>query len=342
MTETSIVTVLVLLVAVAFDFINGFHDAANSIATLVATRTLKPRQAVLWAALFNFAALFILGTGVAKTVGSGMVNLSAVTPLVIFSGLLGAVAWGLLTWWKGIPSSSSHALIGSYAGAATCNSAMTRGWSSAGDAIIASGWNKTLLFIVLAPILGLFLAHSLMTITMRLHRKFPSATTEKFFAHAQMFSSAFLSLMHGSNDAQKTAGIIAGALFAGGYFKEFTIPMWVLWLSYSTMALGTMIGGWRIVATLGHKLTRLKPAGGFCAESSAALSILLATLLGLPVSSTHVTTGAILGVGSARNPRAVRWTLAGNIAWAWILTIPASAAFGAVIIWVQLYVMGLF
>ncbi len=333
MNENFLITAIIILAAIAFDFVNGFHDAANSIATLVATKTLKPRHAVVWAAFFNFAAISVFGTGVAKTVGSGMVALEAVTPAVILSGLLGAVTWGLITWWKGIPTSSSHALIGGYAGAAMFNSAWAHGLQAAGEAIIASGWTKTLIFIVVAPILGFFLAHVLMSITTKLHRRFPESTAGKFFGHAQLVSSAFLSLMHGSNDAQKTAGIIAGALVAGGYFKEFTIPAWVLWLSYGTMAMGTLAGGWRIVDTLGRKLTRLKPSGGFSAESAAALSILLATSLHLPVSTTHVTTGAILGVGTNRNPHAVRWNLAVNILWAWIVTIPAAAALGAGICW---------
>jgi len=322
-------TAAVVIAALAFDFVNGFHDAANSIATLVATRVMKPKQAVLWAAIFNFVALFIFGTGVAKTVGSGMVALDAVTPMVILAGLLGAVAWGLLTWWRGLPTSSSHALLGGYAGAAIANSAWTHGISGAGDAIIAAGWIKTLAFIVLAPVLGLVLAHLLMRLTLAAQKRFSKTGSDHFFGRAQMASSAFLSLMHGSNDAQKTAGIIAGALVAGGYYHEFTLPPWVLWMSYGMMAFGTLAGGWRIVHTLGHKLTRLRPNGGFCAESASAFSILFATLLHLPISTTHVTTGAILGVGAARNPRAVRWTLARRIAWAWVITIPAAAGLGA-------------
>lgn len=336
MNEAAIITGMVVLAAVAFDFVNGFHDAANSIATIVATRVLAPKKAVLWAAIFNFVAIFFFGTGVAKTVGSGMIALDAVTPLVILSGLLGAVAWGLITWWKGIPTSSSHALIGGYAGAAMFNSAYTKGIDSVVASIIGSGWTMTLLFIILAPTLGLMLGHGLMHLTMKAQKNFKSAKADKFFAWAQLASSAFLSLMHGSNDAQKTAGIIASALVAGGYFKEFTIPSWVLWLSYGTMGLGTLAGGWRIVHTLGRKLTRLKPAGGFCAETSAALSILLATSLHLPVSTTHVTTGAVLGVGSARNTRAVRWNVAGNIVWAWILTIPAAGSLGAFLCYVAI------
>ena len=335
MTEAEIVTVAVIIAAAAFDFINGFHDAANSIATIVATKIMKPRHAVLWAGIFNFMALFLFGTGVAKTVGSGMVDLAAVTPLVILSGLLGAIMWGVITWWKGIPTSSSHALLGGYAGAAMCHAGLTKGVAVIGSPILASGWIITLLFIVVAPGLGLLLGGALMKITMRLRKKFPGDMSDTFFARAQLVSSAFLSLMHGSNDAQKTAGIIAGALVAGGFTKEFTLPFWVLCLSYGMMGLGTLVGGWRIVDTLGRKLTRLKPDGGCCAESSAALSILLATMLHLPVSTTHVTTGAILGVGSARNPRAVRWTVAQGIAWAWVITIPISALFGAVLCWLS-------
>jgi PiT family inorganic phosphate transporter len=331
MTSVTAITVCIVAAAVAFDFVNGFHDASNSIATLVATRTMKPRMAVLWAGIFNFAALFFFGTGVAKTVGSGMVKLEAVTPVVILSGLLGAVIWGLLTWWKRIPTSSSHALLGGYAGAAMFNSALTYGFVGADEIIIASGWIKTLIFIVIAPVLGLVLSFGLMSLTLFFERRYALTSKSRIFTYLQMASSAFLSLMHGSNDAQKTAGIIAGALVAGGYFKEFTIPQWVLWISYGTMGLGTLAGGWRVVRTLGQRLTHLEPAGGFCAESSAAASIFLATFLNLPVSTTHVTTGAVLGVGSAQNPDKVRWKLARRIALAWALTIPAAAFFGAVI-----------
>jgi PiT family inorganic phosphate transporter len=324
-----LLTGLVVVAAIGFDFVNGFHDASNSIATIVATRVLKPAQAVLWAAFFNFAGLFLFGTGVAQTVGSGMIALDTVTSIVIFCGLLGAIAWGLITWLFGLPTSSSHALLGGYAGAAMVNNILLRGWGAAFDSIIAAGWVKTLVFIVLAPVLGLVLAQILMKLTMLVFSRGVHAKKNNWiFGRLQMFSSAFLSLMHGSNDAQKTAGIIAGALVAGGYSDHFMVPVWVLWISYVTMALGTLAGGWRIVQTMGRKLTRLSTASGFCAESAAGLSVLLATLLKLPVSTTHTTTGAIVGVGAARRWSAVRWNLFGRIAWAWVLTLPAAAAIG--------------
>ena len=332
MNETLVVTGLVVIAALAFDFVNGFHDASNSIATVVATRTLKPKQAVIWAAFFNFIALFFFGTGVAKTVGSGMIDLQFVTPVVILAGLIGAVAWGLLTWWFRLPTSSSHALLGGYAGAAMCHSALTRGMGAIYDPIVASGWIKTLAFIVVAPVLGVILAHLLMMASVALEKRFAKGKkADKIFGRLQLASSAFLSLMHGSNDAQKTAGIIAGALLAAGYFQTFTIPYWVLVASYAMMGLGTLAGGWRIVRTLGHDLTRIKPKGGFSAETAAALSILLATQLHLPVSTTHVTTGAVVGVGAARSIHLVRWKLAGRIVWAWVFTIPAAAILGAAV-----------
>jgi PiT family inorganic phosphate transporter len=330
MSEMFWLTTCVIVAALAFDFVNGFHDAANSIATIVATRVLKPMHAVMWAAFFNFAALFLFGTGVAKTVGSGMINLNTVTPVVILAGLLGAVVWGLLTWWYKMPTSSSHALIGGYAGAAMFNSAMKHGWSAMYDPIITSGWTRTLLFIVIAPVIGLVAGHIIMKLTLMAQKHVPPAKADKVFGRMQLASSAALSLMHGSNDAQKTAGIIAGVLVASGYFHEFTLPYWVLLMSYGTIALGTLAGGWRIVDTMGRRLTRLRPNGGFSAETSAALSILLATSIHLPVSTTHVTTGAILGAGAARKLKSVRWSLAGNIVWAWVFTIPGAAALGAI------------
>jgi PiT family inorganic phosphate transporter len=329
MSETLTLFILITAAALVFDFVNGFHDASNSIATVVATRVLKPYQAVLWASFFNFIALFFFGTGVAKTVGSGMIALEFATPAVILSGLVGAILWGLLTWWLRMPTSSSHALLGGYAGAAMFHSAMLHGIHALSDPIIVSGWSRTLLFIVIAPVLGLIASQFLMKASSLLQKKFPRGNYGKIFGRMQLVSSALLSLMHGSNDAQKTAGIIAGALVASGYFQHFTVPMWVLWISYGTMGLGTLAGGWRIVRTLGYDLTRLRPQGGFCAESAAALTILLATLLHLPVSTTHVTTGAVVGVGAVRSLRLVRWKLARNILWAWILTIPAAAALGA-------------
>lgn len=323
-------TLCVIVTALTFDFVNGFHDAANSIATIVATRVLKPMHAVLWASFFNFAALFLFGTGVAKTVGSGMIDLNSVTPVVILAGLIGAVVWGLLTWWFRMPTSSTHALMGGYAGSAMFNSAMKHGVHALYDPIIMSGWTRMLLFIIVAPIIGMAVSHMLMKLTIAVQKNVSPQKADRFFGHMQLVSSAALSLMHGSNDAQKTAGIIAGVLVASGTSQHFNLPAWVLWMSYGTMALGTLAGGWRIVDTLGRRLTRLRPNGGFSAESAAAFSILIATLLHLPVSTTHATTGAILGAGAARKLKSVRWSLAGNILWAWILTIPGAAAIGAI------------
>lgn len=323
-----LVTGLVVLTATAFDFVNGFHDASNSIATIVATRVLSPRRAVLWASFFNFAALFLFSTGVAKTVGSGMIALETVTPPVILAGLIGAVAWGLITWRFGLPTSSSHALLGGYAGAAIAHSAWQYGWGGAFTPLILSGWGKTVLFMALAPVIGLVLAEIFVK-TLSAAVKIRAPRTERWFGRLQLFSSAFLSLMHGTNDAQKTAGILTGTLVAAGYIDHFAIPLWVLLLSYTTMGFGTFFGGWRIVNTMGKKLTRLRPATGACAETAAGFSIMLATILNLPVSTTHVTTGAIVGVGAAQRLKAVRWKVAMNIVWAWLLTIPAAGLFGA-------------
>ncbi|MBI1273352.1 MAG: inorganic phosphate transporter [Alphaproteobacteria bacterium] len=328
-----VLTIAIVIVALAFDFINGFHDAANSIATVVATRVLSPFKAVLWAACFNFAALFVFDTGVAKTVGSGMVDLNFVTPYVILAGLLGAIAWDLLTWWWKLPSSSSHALIGGYAGSAMANAAAVGGIGQSLDVIIASGWTKTLMFIVLAPTIGMLLAHILMLAVVWLFHRVGRRFAGKLFGKLQLLSSALLSLSHGGNDAQKTAGIIAGALFASGYMTEFHIPYWVLICAYSAIALGTAAGGWRIVHTMGTRLTRLQPHSGFCAETAAALSIMLATSLKLPISTTHTITGAIVGVGSMQRVKAVRWGVAVNILWAWILTIPMAGLIGWLSMW---------
>ena len=338
MDQMLVVTIMVVVVAIAFDFVNGFHDAANSIATIIATKVLKPRQAVLWAAFFNFIALFVFGTGVAKTVGSGMIALEYVTPTVILSGLFGAVIWGLVTWWWRLPTSSSHALIGGYAGAAMAYAVYHHGWHAMSQPILTEGWTKTLIFIVIAPILGLALGLVLMKITLKIERALAPKKFTRTFAGLQLFSSAFLSLMHGGNDAQKTAGIITGALVSGGLLPAFDVPMWVLWMSYATMGLGTFFGGWRIVHTMGNRLTRLRPNGGFCAETSAAISILTATLMHMPVSTTHATTGAILGVGTARRVKAVRWGVAGNIVWAWVMTIPAAALMGAMALLIAIHI----
>ncbi len=328
MEHLSLLIIAVVAAGLAFDFVNGFHDAANSIATIVATKVLKPKQAVLWAAFFNVVAIFFFGTGVAKMVGSGLVSLDAVTPTVVLCGLIGATLWGLITWRLGLPTSSSHALLGGYAGAAMGNSAWHGGWHAMRDPIILAGWIKVVVFIVIAPLIGLMLAHGAVKLLLFLQRKYAFAPNEAAYKRLQLFSSAFLSLMHGSNDAQKTAGIVAGALTAGGGLSSFSIPYWVLGLSYGMMGLGTLFGGWRIVHTMGHKLTSLTVRGGVCAESSAAVSILVATVFNLPISTTHVTTGAILGVGAATDPGKVSWKIGRRIAWAWILTIPASAFVG--------------
>jgi inorganic phosphate transporter, PiT family len=314
-----------ILVALIFDFINGFHDAANSIATVVSTRVLSPGKAVIWAAVFNFIAAFTFGTAVAKTVGAGLVDINIVTFSVIFAGLVGAIMWDLITWYYGLPTSSSHALIGGYAGAAVAKA----GWS----AIIASGWTKTLIFIVLAPMIGLGLGFLIMLTTMWLVHGFPPGRVDRWFRRLQLVSAAAYSLGHGGNDAQKTMGIIAGALVAGNYLQlvsgKLPIPLWVILAAHAAIALGTLSGGWRIIHTMGSKITKLTPVGGFAAETGAALSILIATQTGVPVSTTHAITGSIVGVGATRRLSAVRWGVARQIVWAWVMTIPAAFAIGA-------------
>lgn len=340
--ETSLVLVIVIvLVAWAFDFINGFHDAANSIATIVATRVLPPIWAVAWAAFFNFSAAFLFGTSVARTVGAGMVRLDFVTPWVILAGLAGAIAWDLITWWLGLPTSSSHALLGGYAGAAMAHVAYIKGLFSSFDAIIASGWRLTLIFIVVAPLIGLALAMLLMIAVYWLFRNFNPARMDKYFRRLQLASSAMLSISHGTSDAQKTMGIITAVLVSAKRIPTFEVPLWVVLSAYTVIALGTLTGGWRIIHTMGGKLTRLKPRSGFCAETAAAISILFATNFmhpAPPVSTTHVVAGAIAGVGSIQRVKAVRWGIAANIVWAWVLTIPAAAIMG----WVSLNIFRLF
>jgi PiT family inorganic phosphate transporter len=312
---------LIIFVALVFDFINGFHDAANSIATVVSTRVLKPGQAVAWAAFFNFAAAFGFGTAVASTVGAGMIDIQIVTFAVILAGLIGAIVWDLITWYFGLPTSSSHALIGGYAGAAVARVGPS--------AIIASGWTKTLMFIVLAPGIGLLLGLTFMTAILWLFRGFAPSRVDRWFRRLQLISAALYSLGHGANDAQKTMGIIAGALFAGGLISEFRVDIWVVLSAHAAIALGTLSGGWRIIHTMGQKITRLQPVGGFAAETAGAVSLFTATALGVPVSTTHTITGAIVGVGATRRLSAVRWGVAGKIVWAWLLTIPASALVAA-------------
>ena len=319
--DLALLTVIGLIgVALVFDFINGFHDAANSIATVVSTRVLTPGKAVIWAAFFNFVAAFGFGTAVATTVGSGMVDLSIVTYAVIFSGLVGAIAWDLITWYYGLPTSSSHALFGGYAGAAIAKA----GFGS----IILSGWIKTIVFIVVAPIIGLVVGLGMTTATLWTCRSFTPARVDRWFRRLQLLSAASFSLMHGANDAQKTMGIIAGALFAGGYIATFHIPFWVVLAAHTAIGLGTLSGGWRIIRTMGQRITKLQPVGGFAAETGAAVAIYTATALGVGISTTHTITGAIVGVGATRRLSAVRWGVAGRIVWAWVLTIPASGAIG--------------
>ncbi len=315
------VVAFIVVVALVFDYINGFHDAANSIATVVSTRVLSPGKAVVWAAFFNFAAIFIFGTAVAKTMGSGMIDLKFVTSAVVLGGLIGAIVWDLITWYYGLPTSSSHALIGGYAGAAMAKAGPA--------AIIVAGWTKTLIFIVLSPLIGLVLGFGLMAAIFWLCRGTAPSRVDALFRRLQLLSAALFSLGHGANDAQKTMGIIASALFAGGYITTFEIPLWVELAAYTAIAAGTLSGGWRIIHTMGSKITRLQPVGGFAAETSGAVSLFTATALGVPVSTTHTITGAIVGVGATRRLSAVRWGVAGQIVWAWVLTIPASALIAA-------------
>ena len=305
-----------ILVALFFDYINGFHDAANSIATVVSTRVLSPGKAVIWAAFFNFVAAFTFGTAVARTVGAGMIDIHIVTFAVIFGGLTGAIIWDLITWYFGLPTSSSHALIGGYAGAAVAKAGFA--------AIIPGGWTKTLLFIFLSPLIGLVAGLGLMTTIFWLFRWTPPSRVDRWFRRLQLLSAAFFSLNHGANDAQKTMGIIAGVLFAAGYIKKFDIPFWVVLAAHTAISLGTLAGGWRIIHTMGSKITKLQPVGGFAAETGAAIALLVATQAGVPVSTTHAITGSIVGVGATRRLSAVRWGVAGQIVWAWVLTIPAA------------------
>jgi PiT family inorganic phosphate transporter len=315
--------IIIILIALVFDFTNGMHDAANSVSTIVSTRVLSPKQAVIWAAFFNFVAYLIFRTTVANTIGKGMIDISTVTPTVIFAGIIGAICWNMITWYFGLPSSSSHALIGGYAGAAIAHAGFS--------VIIISGWYKTLMFIALAPIIGIILGYFLKVITSWLIRKQSLASVNKWSRVLQLFSAAAYSLGHGGNDAQKTMGIITSLLFVGGVISTFQVPLWVVLCAHTAIALGTISGGWRIIKTMGQKITRLTPIDGFCAETAAAASIFLATSLGVPVSTTHVITGAISGVGSANRLSAVRWGVTLNIVVAWVLTIPAAAIIAAIL-----------
>jgi inorganic phosphate transporter, PiT family len=300
------------------------HDAANSISTVVSTRVLSPRLAVIWAAFFNFIAFLIFGTTVASTIGKGMINVNEVTQTVIFAGLLGAISWNLITWYFGLPSSSSHALIGGYAGAAIVKGGF--------GMIIVGGWYKTILFIVLAPAIGMIAGFVMKVVVSWLiyWRQSSPRNVDRWSRVLQLFSAAAYSLNHGGNDAQKTMGITTSLLFSAGLISEFKVPIWVVLTAHAAIALGTLSGGWRIVKTMGQKITKLKPIDGFCAETSSAGTIFLATHLGIPVSTTHVITGAISGVGSAERLSAVRWSVTMRIVWAWIFTIPAAAVIGAI------------
>jgi PiT family inorganic phosphate transporter len=319
-----LVVVGLIVVALAFDFMNGFHDAANSVATVVSTRVLTPRQAVLWAAFFNFVAAFGFGVHVANTVGKGIIDPSAVTNTVVFAGLAAAIAWDLLTWVFGLPTSSSHALIAGFAGA---------GVAAAGpQVVIVSGLTKVILFIFISPMLGLILGVFFMTTVMFFVRHSTPARVDGAFRRLQLVSAAFYSLGHGTNDAQKTMGIITVILFTSGYLgPAFYVPMWVILICHAAIALGTTFGGWRIVKTMGMKITKLQPIGGFCAETAGALTILGAAAAGIPVSTTHTITGAIVGVGTSRRVSAVRWGVARKVVWAWVLTIPGTGLIAAAI-----------
>lgn len=326
--------VVMLLVAVAllFDFMNGFHDAANSIATVVSTGVLKPAQAVLFAAFFNFVAIFIFHLSVAATVGKGIVEPGVVDTHVVFGALIGAITWNVVTWWYGIPSSSSHALIGGIVGAVIAK-------AGAGSLVAAGVW-KTVAFIFVSPLLGFLLGSLMMVAVSHIFRRTRPSKVDKWFRRLQLVSAGAYSLGHGGNDAQKTIGIIWMLLIATGYVAKGadSPPTWVIVSCYIAIAIGTMFGGWRIVKTMGQKITKLKPVGGFCAETGGALTLFIATALGIPVSTTHTITGAIVGVGSTQRASAVRWGVAGNIVWAWIFTIPASAFVAAVAYWVSLQI----
>ena len=327
--EPGVVTfTIVFLIAVAllFDLINGMHDAANSIATVVSTRVLKPFHAVLWAGFFNFAAYFLFEAHVANTIGKGLISPELIDNAVVFGALMGAIAWNMITWWGGIPSSSSHALVGGIVGAGVTKSGF--------GAIVWGGLSKTLIAIVLSPVTGFILGIILVILVSWLFVRSNPAFADGFFRKMQLVTAALFSLGHGANDAQKTAGIIAVLLYSNGFYSEFTVPNWVILSCYTVMGLGTMLGGWRIVHTMGSKITRLTPMQGACAETAGALTLFAASNFGIPVSTTHTITSAIVGVGSAKRASAVRWGVAKGIVWAWVITIPAAAAMGAVAYWI--------
>jgi PiT family inorganic phosphate transporter len=312
---------LIVAIALAFDFSNGWHDAANSIATIVSTRVLSPGLAVLWAAFWNFIAAFVFGTAVAKTIGTGLVHIESVNERVLIAGLLGAILWNLLTLVLGLPTSSSHALMGGYGGAAV----MRAGFG----ALILSGWTKPVIFIVVAPFIGMIIAILVTIATSWAVRKQAPSKVDRWFRRLQLVSAAGYSLGHGTNDAQKSMGIITTALVAGGLLSTYSVPFWVILSCHLAMACGTMAGGWRVVRTMGQRITKLTPFGGFAAETAGALTLIGTAHFGIPVSTTHTITGAIVGVGAARRVTAVRWGVTRRIVWAWLLTIPGAAAIGA-------------
>jgi PiT family inorganic phosphate transporter len=324
------VVIVLVFMALAFDFMNGFHDAANSIATVVSTGVLRPAQAVVFAAIFNFIAIFVFHLSVAATVGKGIVLPGVVDTHVVFGALAGAITWNIVTWYYGIPSSSSHALIGGIVGAVMAK--------SGASALVASGIMRTVAFIFVSPLLGFLLGSLMMLIVAWTFRRVTPSRVDKWFRRLQLVSAGAYSLGHGGNDAQKTIGIIWMLLMATGYATstDASPPTWTIVSCYVAIALGTMFGGWRIVKTMGQRITKLKPVGGFCAETGGAMTLFLATALGIPVSTTHTITGAIVGVGSTQRASAVRWGVAGNIIWAWVLTIPASAFVAGVAYWISL------
>lgn len=333
MEATTALVVFIIVVALVFDYTNGMHDAANSIATVVSTRVLSPGVAVMWAAFFNFIAFLVFGTGVAKMIGGGLVDLKPIPKelhlYVLLAGLIGVIVWNLITWYLGLPTSSSHALIGGYAGAAVAA-------ASSFSVIIPSGWYLTLSFIIGAPLIGMVLGYTLMLSVYWIFRKTPISKIDKGFRVGQLFSAAAYSLGHGGNDAQKTMGIITAVLVAGGFLgaaadgKLPEIPLWVEIAANAAIGLGTLTGGWRIVKTMGSKIAKLQPVGGFCAETAGAITLAIATHFGIPVSTTHTITGAIVGVGSTKRLSAVKWGVAGRIVWAWVLTIPMAGLIAAV------------
>lgn len=339
--------VLIIFIALVFDYVNGFHDAANSIATVVATRVLSPGVAVVWAAFFNFIAFVVFGTAVAKTIGGDMVNIAVIPGndqlFVLLAGVLGATIWNLITWWLGLPTSSSHALVGAYAGSAIASYIWHFGFFGVETVLKAAGWIKTLSFIVLSPLIGMGLGFFLMVAVYWIFRRVSVNRVDRGFRVGQLFSAAAFSLGHGGNDAQKTMGIITIVLVSGGFLQALPdgklpeVPLWVVLAAHAAIGLGTLSGGWRIVKTMGTKIVKLQPVGGFCAETAGAVTLFFATFTGIPVSTTHTITGSIVGVGSAKRFSAVKWGVAGRIVWAWVLTIPmagliAALTYGVVLI----------